>query len=109
MAATALDIPYLAATYSVPQQDLESLQLAPTSSLVESLLAHLTTFAKSHETLQAQKVQADLQVEHAVRSSEARVLQFKRNSEKSLKDAEELRKKLTESGMLPCASFVYIN
>ena len=56
--------------------------------------------AKAHEfdTLYAEKLQTDIELENAVRSSESRSQTSKATAEKALKDVEEARRKLKEEG-----------
>ncbi len=99
MAAAVLDISYLSAYLSVPQQTLESLLDAPTAELVQSVLYAVTTRAREHDELAADKLRVDIELENAVRSSETRIEGLRGGVEKGLKNVEELRNKLKEEGI----------
>jgi nucleoprotein TPR len=105
MANQAVDITYLSAAFSFPKESFQSLLDAPTKELVHSLLKQLTRSAKEHEITQAEKLKSDIQLESAIRNGESRSRQLKASAEKGLKDVQELREKLNESGML-CSHFV---
>jgi nucleoprotein TPR len=98
IAMAEIDTPYLSATLGVPEPNLRSLLDAPTTDLVLALLQNLTTFAKSHEELKAEKLRSDVELEAAVRSGTARTRQLKESLEKSLKETETLRRSVNESG-----------
>jgi nucleoprotein TPR len=94
-----LDISHIASTYSLPHSTLQTLLDAPTSQLVQALFQSLSAFAKSHDDLKADKLKADVELEAAVRSGDAKVRQLKGSLETSLKEIETLRRSLNESGM----------
>lgn len=96
--ATSVDTAYLAAYLEVPQPNLSSLLDAPTTELVTSLLSAISTKAREHEELRADKMRADIELENAVRSSETRIQGLKATVDNALKEVEELRQKLTTEG-----------
>jgi len=102
-----IDIPYLANTFSLPESDIDSLLSAPSVPLVQSLLQHLSAFAKSYEEVKADKLKADVEFEAAVRSGDARARQLKDSNEKRQKEIEDLRRQLNTSGKPPDASALY--
>ncbi|KAG9248902.1 hypothetical protein BJ878DRAFT_411571 [Calycina marina] len=94
--ATALDVDYLSAYLSLPQQSLVSIVDAPTSELVRSVLDAVLTRAKEHDELTADKIRVDIELENAVRSSETRIEGLRSNLENTQKTVEEVRIKLKE-------------
>lgn len=98
MAAGVLDVEYLSAYLSVPEQSLTSVIDTPTSELVRSVLEAITAKAREHDELAADKLRADIELENAVRSSETRIEGLRATIEKSQKTVEEVRTKLKEEG-----------
>jgi nucleoprotein TPR len=98
MAAAILDIDYLSAYLSVPQQTLTSVIDSPTSDLVRSVLEAITAKAREHDELTADKIRVDIELENAVRSSETRIGGLRASVEKAQKTVEEVRTKLKEEG-----------
>ena len=98
MAAAIVDVDYLSAYLSVPQQTLASLIDSPTSELVRSVLEAITAKAREHDELAADKIRVDIELENAVRSSETRIDGLRASVEKAQKTVEEVRTKLKEEG-----------
>ena len=98
MAAVVLDVDYLSAYLSLPQQTLTSVLDSPTTDLVRSVLEAITARAREHNELAADKLRADIELENAVRSSETRIEGLRASLEKAQKTVEELRTKLKEEG-----------
>jgi nucleoprotein TPR len=98
MATATLDVEYLSAYLSVPEQTLTTIVDTPTADLVRSVLEAITTRAREHDELVADKLRADIELENAVRSSETRVEGLRATIEKSQKTVEEVRTKLKEEG-----------
>jgi nucleoprotein TPR len=98
MAAAVLDIDYLSAYLSLPQQTLNSALDSPTTDLVQSVLEAITAKAREHKELEADKLRADIELENAVRSSETRIEGLRASLEKSQKTVEDVRTKLKEEG-----------
>ena len=98
MAAAILDVDYLSAYLSLPQQTLTSVIESPTSELVRSVLAAITAKAREHDELAADKIRVDIELENAVRSSETRIDGLRASVEKAQKTVEEVRTKLKEEG-----------
>jgi len=96
--ATVLDVDYLSAYLSVPQQTLTSIVDAPTAQLVRSVLDAVILKAKEHDELVADKLRVDIELENAVRSSETRTEGLRLSLEKSQRTVEEIRVKLKEEG-----------
>jgi len=96
--ATVLDVDYLSAYLSVPQQTLTSIVDAPTAQLVRSVLDAVILRAKEHDELAADKLRVDIELENAVRSSETRTEGLRLGLEKSQHTVEEVRNKLKEEG-----------
>jgi nucleoprotein TPR len=98
MAVTVLDVEYLSAYLSVPNQTLTSVVDTPTAELVRSVLEAVTAKAREHNELLSDKLRVDIELENAVRSSETRIEGFRSTIEKSQKTVEEVRIKLKEEG-----------
>lgn len=97
MAVAAVDVGYLAASYTVPESTLQSLLSAPTVELVQILLAQIEARAREHDDFQAEKLRSDVELENAVRNSEARTKATKATADKHLKELDEVRQKLSET------------
>lgn len=100
MATAVLDVDYLSAYLSVPQQTLETVVDNPTAELVRSVLEAVTAKAREHDELAADKLRVDIELENAVRSSETRIEGLRSSVEKAQKNVEELRTKLNEEGKI---------
>jgi len=98
MAAAAVDVGFLAASYALPESTFETLLESPTVELVQSLLHQIETKAREHDEVKAAKLRAEVELENAVRSADARTRVLKTSVDKGLKDNEELRRKLNEEG-----------
>ncbi|KAG6050353.1 hypothetical protein E4U39_004324 [Claviceps sp. Clav50 group G5] len=96
MAAVQVDTGYIAGYLGLDQPVVTSLTTAPTTDLVATLLQAVATKAHEFDTLYADKLQCDIELENAVRSSESRSQASKGTAEKALKDVEEARQKLKE-------------
>lgn len=100
MAATQIDTGYIAGHLGLDQSVVTSLVTEPTVDLVATLLLAIAAKAHEFDTLYADKLQTDIELENAVRSSENRSQASKGTAEKALKDVEEARQKLKEEGKL---------
>jgi nucleoprotein TPR len=98
MAAAAVDVGYLAASYSVPETTIQSLLSEPTIELVQSLLVQIESKAREFEDLQSEKLKADVELDNAVQSGEQRARTLKAAADKAQKEAAELRQKVAEEG-----------
>lgn len=98
MAAAVLDVDYLSAYLSLPQQTLNSVLDFPTTDLVRAVLEAITAKAREYQELEADKVRTDIELENAVRSSDSRIEGLRASLEKSQKTVEEVRTKLKEEG-----------
>jgi nucleoprotein TPR len=98
MAAAAVDVGYLAASYSVPEPTIQSLLSAPTVELVQSFLAQIETKAREYDELRSEKLRSDVELENAIRSSDTRARSLKASADNAIKEAEELRQKLSQEG-----------
>lgn len=98
MAAAGVDIGYIAGHLGLDQPVVTTLTTEPTADLVSTLL--LAVAAKAHEfdTLYAEKLQTDIELENAMRSSETRSQASKATADKALKDVESARQTLKEEG-----------
>ncbi len=100
MGTAALDVDYLSAYLSVPQQTLSSVIDFPTAELVRSVLEAVTAKGREHDELAADKLRVDIELENSVRSSETRIEGLRANVEKAQKTVEEVRTKLKEEGII---------
>lgn len=98
MAAAAVDIGYVAGHLGLDQPVLTTLTTEPTVDLVTALLQAVAEKAHEFDTLYAEKLQTDIELENAVRSSETRSQTSKATADKALKDVEEARQGLKEEG-----------
>jgi nucleoprotein TPR len=98
MAAPDVDLGYVASHLGLDQPVLTTLATTPSVDLVSTLLQAVAAKAHEFETLYAEKLQTDIELENAVRSSENRSQTSKATTEKALKDVEEARKNLKAEG-----------
>ncbi|RFU81256.1 tetratricopeptide, mlp1 mlp2 [Trichoderma arundinaceum] len=96
MAAVDVDVGYIAGHLGLDQPVVATLTTQPTVDLVATLLQAVAAKAHEFETLYAEKLQTDIELENAVRSSETKSQTFKGTAEKALKDVEEARQRLKE-------------
>ncbi|RAR08952.1 filament-forming protein [Stemphylium lycopersici] len=92
--AAAVDVGYLAASYSVPETTFQSLLSAPTTELVQTLLTQIEAKARAYDDLQSEKIRTHVELEAAVQGGEQRARTLKATAEKAQNEAEELRQKL---------------
>ncbi|KIL93629.1 myosin-like protein [Fusarium avenaceum] len=96
MAAADVDIAYVAGHLGLDQPVIASLTTEPTVDLVNIILKAVAAKAHEFDTLYAEKLQTDIELENAVRSSETRSQTFKATADKALKDVEEARQLLQD-------------
>ncbi|KAF2460576.1 hypothetical protein BDY21DRAFT_167988 [Lineolata rhizophorae] len=94
--AAAVDTAYLAASYAIPKETFDTIVDAPTVDLVRSLLDQLAAKARDFDQLKSDKLRADVELENAIRAGESRTRALKTSVDNSLKEIEELRKKLND-------------
>ncbi|KAI1858196.1 hypothetical protein JX265_010864 [Neoarthrinium moseri] len=94
MAAADVDVGYLAAHLSVPEENLTTAITAPTAELVHAVLAAVAAKAHEFDDLYTQKVQLEVELETNVRGAEAQRDASNETARKALKDVEEIRQKL---------------
>ncbi|QDS74896.1 hypothetical protein FKW77_003764 [Venturia effusa] len=95
MATASVDTGYIAASYSIPEPTLQSLLANPTLEQIRDLLSKIEEKAREHESLLAEKLRSDVELETAVQNGNRRTKQLKESVDKSQKEVEELRKKLS--------------
>lgn len=100
MAAADVDVGYVAGHLGLDQPVVTTLMTEPTAELVATLLRAVAAKAHEFDTLYADKLQTDIELENAVRSSENRSQASKSTADKALKDVEEARQSLKDEGML---------
>ncbi|MBE7181775.1 MAG: hypothetical protein INR71_11320, partial [Terriglobus roseus] len=98
MAGVEIDAPYLASSLGMAEPTIQTLLEEPTAELVRSLLAQIEAKVREYDAVTADKLRADVQLESAVRTSEAKSRALKASQEKALREAEELRKRLNDEG-----------
>lgn len=98
-AEVAVDFAYLSTHLGVAETTLTTVASQPTPDVVTAVLQAVFAKAQEFDALYAEKLQVDIELENAVRSSEARCQTFKATADKALKDVEEVRKKLQSEGM----------
>lgn len=98
MATTAVDIGFLSGYLGIAQPTLQQTIDAPTTELVNAVLAAVQAKAHEHQELEADKHRVDTELETAVLNSEARSKELKDFAEKASKEATELRQKLAREG-----------
>ncbi|KAL8980822.1 MAG: hypothetical protein Q9205_004202 [Flavoplaca limonia] len=96
MAAVELDIPRLSAFCAVPRASLDSLLDSPTTDLVRTFLASLSPRIHEYDTIKAEKIKLNVELENAVRGGESKSRVLKNSIDKGVKEAAELRRKLQE-------------
>jgi nucleoprotein TPR len=99
MASAAVEIPFLAAHYGVPESTFTTLTQDLAPDLVKQLLEAITSKAREYDELKSDKLRLEVELENAVRSNESKIKVLKNNVEKGLKEISELRSKLQESGL----------
>ncbi|KAK4897147.1 Protein mlp1 [Elasticomyces elasticus] len=92
---SVVDLPYLHSTYDIPELDIQNLLDAPTTELVKEFLASLTNKGQDFETLKADKLKVEVELENTVRTSETKARAQKGQITKHVKEVEELRTKLS--------------
>ncbi|KAL9078363.1 MAG: hypothetical protein Q9157_002720 [Trypethelium eluteriae] len=100
MAAAAVDVSYISTSYSVPEATLTTLLDSPTVDLVNELLQSIDKKAHEYDELKAEKLRADVELENAVRSGEARSRALGENVDKGLQEINDLRIKLHQEGIV---------
>lgn len=103
MATPIVDVPYIASYCSIPASTLSTLAENPTADLVKNLLESITTKAREHEELKADKLRLDVELENALRGSDSKVKSLKTSVQKKQTEIDSLRTNLQESGKAPPA------
>ena len=98
MAAPELDLAQLSSYFSFPQQSFHTLLNNPTIELAQNLLEILVVKAREHDELASEKLRIGVELENAVRGGETKNRVLKSSIDKVLKEAADLRRKLSEEG-----------
>lgn len=98
MTTATVDTSYIAASYSIPEPDLQNLLANPSLEQIRDLLSKIEEKAREHEAVQAEKLRSDVELETAVQNGNRRAKQLKESVDKGLKEVEELRTKLSSEG-----------
>lgn len=96
--AGAVDTALIAAAFTVEELDVQNLLDGPTVDLVKDFLATLSIKAKDFDTIKADKLRSDVELENTVRGAESRAKGLKNTVNKGLEEIEQLRKQLDEQG-----------
>lgn len=102
MAAAAVDTRFIATSYDISHDKVETLVSSPTTELVKDLFERLVAKAKEHEKTKASKLRTEIELESALRSNETKMRSIRANLDRVLKESEELRKKVNEQGKTLC-------
>src|ERR1700761_4025718 len=86
----AVDVPYLSTTFDIPEANIDALLDSPTAELVKDFLASISTKAQEYDTLKAEKLRVDVELDNTVRTSESKVKVQKAAAAKHVKEIEEL-------------------
>jgi nucleoprotein TPR len=95
--AAAVDVPYLATAFELPEDEIQSLLDAPTTELVTQFLSSISSKAQEYDDIKAEKLRVDVELENTVRTSETKVKAQKAIATKHAKEIEELRTKLNDA------------
>lgn len=98
MATATVDIGFLSGYLNLPQPSLTEVIDSPTVELVNAVLLAVSTKAREHQELEADKHQVDTELEAAILGSETRTKDLQQIADKALKEANELREKLAAEG-----------
>jgi nucleoprotein TPR len=93
----AVDVPYLATAFELPEDEIQTLLDAPTVELVNQFLASVSAKAQEFDEIKAEKLRVDVELENTVRTSETKVKAQKATLTKHAKEIEELRIKLKDA------------
>ncbi|RDA90853.1 hypothetical protein CP533_1542, partial [Ophiocordyceps camponoti-saundersi (nom. inval.)] len=96
MAAPTFNFGYVAGHLGLDPPLLITLTTKPTAKLVFDLLQAVANKAQEFDDLHSNKLQADIELENAVRSAEARSQTSKTTTESALKEVQEARQKLKD-------------
>lgn len=95
--AADVDVAYLAGVFELAEPEVQTLLDQPTAELVHDFLQSITTKAQEFDSLQAEKLRLEVELENTIRSSDAKVKAQKAAVTRQANEVEELRKKLNES------------
>jgi nucleoprotein TPR len=93
----AVDVPYLATAFELPEDEIQTLLDAPTVDLVNQFLASVSAKAQEFDEIKAEKLRVDVELENTVRTAETKVKAQKATVTKHAKEIEELRIKLKDA------------
>ncbi|TLS23849.1 hypothetical protein PpBr36_08573 [Pyricularia pennisetigena] len=94
--AAAVDLGFLSNHLSLPQETLDTVASDPTPELVAVVLTAVAAKAREYDELYSEKLNVDIALENAVRSSESRCQTFKTTADNALKELETVRRKLQD-------------
>lgn len=102
--AGAVDTALIAAAFSIDEPSLDSLLDAPTQDLIKDFLSTLTARAKDVDSLKAEKLRSDVELENTVRAGESKLKALKATLSKNSQEIQDLRKSLDDQRMFPTLS-----
>lgn len=93
----AVDVPYLATAFELPEDEIQILLDAPTTELVNQFLNSVSSKAHEYDDIKAEKLRVDVELENTVRTSDTKLKAQKAIATKHAKEIEELRTKLNDA------------
>jgi nucleoprotein TPR len=100
MASVAVDIPRVAGYTSIPEATVNQLLESPTTDLVQQLLKQIIVKAQEFDEAKSSKLKLKVELENAVRTSDAKVKTVKSSLDKAQEETKKLREQLQTSGQL---------
>lgn len=94
--AGAVDTALIAAAFAIDEPSLESLLDTPTQDSIKDFLSTITARAKDFDSLKADKLRSDVELENTVRSGEAKVKALKSTLNKNAQEIQDLRNSLDQ-------------
>ena len=105
MAAAAVDTAYLASYSAFPKADIDILLDQPSPDLIRSFLESITKKAADHERSESECLRLGVELENALHGRETKARSQKANTEKAVKESNELRTKLAKEGWSTLSCF----
>ncbi|KAF3912109.1 hypothetical protein ABW21_db0204607 [Orbilia brochopaga] len=94
--AAAFDVPKISAFLEIPQVTIEALA-ANTEAAVATILQALTSKARLHDEVKADKIRLEVELEQSARTAKARVQSMKTRMETAQAETQDLRKQVSEA------------
>lgn len=97
---TPFDLPKISAFLELPLVTIESLA-GISETFIATVLDALTTKARFHDELKADKIRLEVELEQRTRTANARVNSMKNRMETAQAETQDLRKQVAEAGLHP--------